>query len=71
MRQVSSVKRTTVKSGTAKNRIESPLKQTTYSNEEFAQKVQEKAYQLYVARGCDNGYDVEDWLIAEQIVKGS
>ena len=71
MRQTSTIKRTTVKSRTPKNRIETPLAQTTYSNEDFYQKVQETAYQLYVARGCAHGYDVEDWLAAEQIVKGS
>ena len=60
MKSTSAVKRTTVKSRTPKNRLESPLEQ----------KVQEVAYQLYLARGCANGYDVEDWLQAEQIVKG-
>ena len=81
MRQASTVKRTTVKTRatasvgqhdrTPKNRVESPLSQTAYSNEDFLQKVQETAYHLYVARGCAHGYDVEDWLAAEQIVKGS
>ena len=71
MRQASTVKRTTVKSSTPKNRLETPLSQTTYSSEDFYQMVQETAYQLYVARGCAHGYDVEDWLAAEQIVKGA
>ena len=70
MRQTSTVKRTTVKSRTPKNRIETPLSLTT-SNEGIYQKVQEVAYQLYVARGCAHGYDVEDWIQAEQIVKGA
>ena len=65
------MKRTTVKERTPKNRIETPLSQTTYSNEDLYQKIQETAYQLYIARGCAHGYDVEDWLAAEQIVKGS
>lgn len=71
MRQTSTVKKTTVKSRTPKNRIESPLSQTTYSDEDFYQRVQEAAYQLYVARGCAHGYDVEDWIQAERIVKGA
>lgn len=25
-----------------------------------------RAYELYLARGCDPGHDVEDWLQAEQ-----
>ena len=71
MRQASTVKRTPAKSSAPKNRVESPLSQTTYSTEAFYQKVQETAYELYVARGCAHGYDVEDWLAAEQIVRGS
>jgi hypothetical protein len=70
MRQASTVKRTVAKPRTAKNRIETPLSQTT-SSEEYLQKVQETAYHLYVARGCAHGYDVVDWLQAEQIVRGS
>ena len=26
------------------------------------------SYELYVRRGCDPGHDVEDWLMAEQIL---
>jgi len=63
--------RTTVQSPTPKNRFETPLKQTAYSKEDFNQKVQEKAYELFVARGYAHGYDLEDWLQAERIVKGS
>jgi Protein of unknown function (DUF2934) len=25
-----------------------------------------RAYDLYLARGCDSGHDVEDWLQAER-----
>ena len=71
MRQTSTVKKTVAKPRAPKNRIETPLSQTTYSNGDFYQKVQETAYELYVARGCSHGYDVEDWLAAEQIVRGS
>jgi hypothetical protein len=71
MRQASTVKRTPAKPRAPKNRVESPLSQTTYSGEGFYQKVQETAYHLYIARGCAHGYDVEDWLAAEEIVRGS
>ena len=71
MRQASTVKRTTVKSRTPKNRLESPLSQTTYGTEDLQRKIQETAYNLYLARGCAHGFDVEDWLAAEQIVKGA
>ena len=71
MAQTNAAKRTTVKASTPKNRIEKPLKQTSNKNEDLSQKVQEVAYQLFVARGCAHGYDVEDWLAAELIVKGS
>jgi Protein of unknown function (DUF2934) len=71
MRQADSMKRTTVKTPAPKNRLETPLAQTGYSKANFYQKVQETAYQLYVARGYAHGYDVEDWLAAEQIVKSS
>jgi len=71
MRQASTAKRTTTKTGTPKNRIEKPLSQDSYSSPEFLMKVQETAYHLFIARGGAHGYDVEDWLAAEQIVKGS
>jgi hypothetical protein len=56
---------------TPKNRIETPLAQTSSSKEDHSQKVQQKAYELFVARGCAHGYDVEDWIRAEQIVRGA
>jgi Protein of unknown function (DUF2934) len=30
-----------------------------------------RAYELYEARGCGDGYDVEDWLEAEAEIDGS
>ncbi len=47
-----------------------PLEKTVKSNGNLNQKIAEKAYELYVARGCENGHDVEDWIEAERIVKG-
>jgi len=71
MRPTSTVKRPAAKTSTPKNRLETPLTQTAYTKEDFNQKVQETAYQLFVARGCAHGFDVEDWIKAEQIVRGS
>jgi hypothetical protein len=71
MRQAEIIKRTIIKSPTPKNRIETPLAKPTMSTEDYHQKVQETAYHLFLARGCAHGYDVEDWMAAEQIVKGS
>jgi hypothetical protein len=51
--------------------METPLAQSTKSNGDLNQKIAEKAYELYVARGCANGHDVEDWIKAEKIVRGS
>ena len=29
-----------------------------------------RAYDLYLARGCESGHDVEDWLQAERDLRG-
>jgi len=71
MRQTSTVKRAATKTAKPKNRLESPLAQETYSNEDFYRKVQETAYFLFIERGGAHGFDVEDWLAAEQTVRGS
>jgi len=71
MRQTTTMKRTAVKSPAPQNRFETPLARTAFLKEDFNQKVAEKAYELYLARGCENGHDVEDWIQAEQIVRGS
>jgi hypothetical protein len=30
-----------------------------------------RAYDLYLARGCEHGHDVEDWLRAERELNGA
>ena len=70
MRQTSTVKRTTVTSSAPKSRFGTSLGQSIKLNGDLDQKIAEKAYELYVARGCENGHDVEDWIQAERIVKG-
>ena len=32
--------------------------------------VARRAYDLYLARGCESGHDVEDWLQAERDLRG-
>ena len=40
---------------------------TTNENEpEFIESVRSRAYALYESRGRADGYDLEDWLVAEQ-----
>ena len=70
MRQASTVKRTTVKPLASQNRIDVSAPQKISKAEDSNQKVAEKAYQLFVARGYKNGHDLEDWIEAERIIKG-
>ena len=70
MKQTSTMKRTADISPALKNRFDAPLAKAANPKADFNQKVAEKAYQLYVARGYANGHDVEDWLKAERIVRG-
>jgi len=69
MRKVTTPKKVT-KTTASKNRIETPLAQAEYSEKDLDQQIRELAYELFTARGCAHGYDVEDWLAAEQIIKG-
>ena len=39
-------------------------------NDKLSKKIVETAYDLYVKRGRLNGYDLQDWIEAEKIVKG-
>ncbi len=34
------------------------------------EQVQQRAFELYLERGGEDGYDVEDWLAAESELKG-
>ena len=33
------------------------------------QRIQERAYELYLKRGCQDGFALDDWLTAEQEVQ--
>lgn len=37
-------------------------------NENIAQKIQDRAYELYVSRGQEPGHELDDWLQAEREV---
>jgi hypothetical protein len=41
----------------------------TLDNEELYTQVATKAYELYQQRGEEHGYDLDDWLTAERLVK--
>ena len=30
------------------------------------QQIQERAYEIYLKRGCKDGFALEDWLVAEE-----
>ena len=36
--------------------------------EQLQEKIRKKAYELYIHRGATDGYEVEDWVAAEQFV---
>ena len=35
------------------------------------QRIRQRAYELYVQRGCTDGHDLDDWLQAEREIKGT
>ena len=56
-------KKRTVRSVTAKERsLRVVERRTEITQEDIAQ----RAYQLFLKRGCEDGDDVEDWLEAER-----
>ena len=38
---------------------------TTTKTAAINQTIAERAYELFLARGCEHGHDIEDWLTAE------
>ncbi len=40
------------------------------SQENEQTKIAAQAYQFFVDRGCQDGFDAEDWLRAEAVIKG-
>ena len=44
---------------------------TRRNTEALQDEIARRAYELYKARGCVDGFDIEDWLQAEQDIVGS
>jgi hypothetical protein len=56
-----------VNQNNTKSKIDiSPILNLT--SEQIQEAIRLKAYDLYVQRGCQQGAETEDWLIAERIV---
>jgi|GEM_PF-1620217 hypothetical protein len=55
--------------GGAEARVTTTPLTSGLSTLEFNARVARKAYELFQARGGDEGRDVEDWLEAERLVK--
>jgi len=51
------------KSKSAKAAV-APAQQVSVSTD-FQEAIRSRAYSIYEQRGCQHGYDVDDWLIAE------
>ena len=67
--EVPEVKTSSPKAETPK--LETPEVKTTHSKAEATlQKIQEKAYELFLKRNGAPGSPEEDWIQAEKIVKG-
>jgi Protein of unknown function (DUF2934) len=43
----------------------SPILQITPINEDLRQRIEQRAYELYEARGSEPGHELEDWTKAE------
>ena len=73
MKQQTITKRTKPGSRISKNRFaasSASFSRRPADSRDAQQKIHEMAYELFVQRGAIHGYDVEDWLQAESIVKG-
>jgi hypothetical protein len=59
------------KKSTAAARLPSSARQPIELPEGTWERIREKAYELWEARGCRNGDALRDWLDAEEIVMES
>jgi DUF2934 family protein len=46
------------------------LKAGSGNSASLQQQIRERAYELYVARGCQDGHADEDWRLAEEEILG-
>ena len=68
MRIAKTTSRKAVSKAIAKQEVEAKRASNAHLDQEQLEAVRMKAYELFVQRGCQHGYDVEDWKTAEQIV---
>jgi len=47
------------------DRTKKPPTAVTSNQQELEHQIRLRAYELYQARGCEDGHEVEDWLRAE------
>ena len=45
---------------------DAPVAETQASANIEPKRIAERAYELYISRGCEEGRDLEDWLKAER-----
>ncbi len=48
-----------------------PKNSATESHPNLEEKIRLRAYELYEARGCEDGHDFEDWYRAEVEIVGT
>ena len=44
---------------------------TVSEPQELENQIRQRAYELYEARGCEDGHDLDDWLRAEAEIMGT
>jgi Protein of unknown function (DUF2934) len=50
---------------------ETPKADSTPTEQKLREQIRARAYQLYEARGREDGHDLEDWLEAEIAITGN
>lgn len=50
---------------------ETPRPDSTPTEKKLEEQIRRRAYELYEARGRENGHDLEDWLQAEIDITGN
>jgi len=48
-----------------------PKNSATESHTNLEEEIRRRAYELYEARGCEDGHDLEDWYRAEVEIVGT
>ena len=48
-----------------------PVESPTLTQEQLQEEIRQKAYELYLQRGGQEGDDLQDWFTAEKMVLGN